>query len=181
MKIKNKLKKISGSWYFLMIMIFIYFIILAISPESYSKSANFFKEIIIKIIPIFVLVFLLMTLSNYFITPQIIIKHLKEKGIKKWFFVIVGGILSSGPIYMWYPLLSDLKNKGLSYGLIACFLYNRAIKIPLIPLAIIYFSWEYITILLLVMVFISIIQGILLNKLMKIVPSSVPRNKGSKK
>ena len=68
---------------------------------------------------------------------------------------------------MWYPLLADLRNKGLSYGLIACFLYNRAIKIPLIPLAIIYFSWQYIVILLVVMIFASIIQGILLNKLME--------------
>jgi uncharacterized membrane protein YraQ (UPF0718 family) len=109
-----------------------------------------------------------MSISNYFITPDFVIKHLKEKGIKKWFFVIIGGILSSGPIYMWYPLLADLRNKGLNYGLIACFLYNRAIKIPLIPLAIVYFSWQYIIILLVVMVFASIIQGVLLNKLMEV-------------
>lgn len=95
-------------------------------------------------------------------------KHLKDKGMKKWFFVIIGGILSSGPIYMWYPLLADLRNKGLNYGLIACFLYNRSIKIPLIPLAIIYFSWKYIIILLLVMILASIIQGIIINKLMEV-------------
>jgi len=109
-----------------------------------------------------------MTLSNYFITPKVIMKHLKEKGLKKWFFVIVGGILSSGPIYMWYPLLADLRSKGLSYGLIACFLYNRAIKIPLIPLAIIYFSWQYILILTFVMVAVSVIQGIIINRSMEV-------------
>ena len=108
-----------------------------------------------------------MTLSNYFITPKFIIKHLKSKGLKKWFFVIIGGILSSGPIYMWYPLLADLKDKGLNYGLIACFLYNRAIKIPLIPIAIFYFSWTYVIILMIVMIFASIVQAILLNKLIK--------------
>ena len=69
---------------------------------------------------------------------------------------------------MWYPLLADLRNKGLNYGLIACFLYNRAIKIPLIPLAIVYFSWQYIVILLVVMVFASIIQGVFLNRLMEV-------------
>ncbi len=66
---------------------------------------------------------------------------------------------------MWYPLLSDLKDKGLNYGLISCFLYNRAIKIPLIPLAIIYFGFKYIFILTIVMIFISIIQGILIDKI----------------
>jgi len=165
MKIKNKFKKISGSWYFLIFVILIYFILLIFKQDLFSSSLNFFNEIILKIIPIFILIFILMTLTNYFITPKFIIKHFKEKGIKKWFFVILGGILSVGPIYMWYPLLKDLKNKGLSYGLITCFLYNRGIKIPLLPIAIFYFGWKYILILGIIMIFMSVIQGIMINKL----------------
>jgi len=168
MKFKEKLKQLPNSWYFLIIIISTYLVISIFKPEAYLASLNFFNQIILKVIPIFILVFVLMTFSNYFITPKFVIKHLKDKGIKKWFFVIIGGILSSGPIYMWYPLLADLKHKGLSYGLIACFLYNRAIKIPLLPLAIIYFSWQYILILTLVMIFISVIQGILINKIMDV-------------
>ncbi len=168
MSFKNKLKGLSGSWYFLVIIILGYLLLSIFNREIYLNSLSFFGQIIYKIIPIFILVFVLMTLSNYFITPKFIMKHLKEKGLKKWFFVIVGGILSSGPIYMWYPLLADLRHKGLSYGLIACFLYNRAIKIPLIPLAIIYFSWQYILILTFVMVFMSVVQGILINRLMEV-------------
>ncbi len=168
MDIKNKLKQISGQGYFLISVILIYLILFIFKLEIFNSSLIFFNQIILKVIPIFILVFILMSLSNYFITPKFVIKHLKEKGIKKWFYVIAGGILSSGPIYMWYPLLADLKNRGLSYGLISCFLYNRAIKIPLIPLAIIYFNWQYILILSLTMIFISIIQGILLNKLMEV-------------
>ena len=128
----------------------------------------------LKIIPIFILVFVLMSLSNYFITPKFVMRHLGEKGFKRWFYVIAGGILSTGPIYMWYPLLADLREKGLSYGLIACFLYNRAIKIPLLPLAILYFSWQYILVLCFVMIFMSVVQGVVLNKLMEVAPLSVP-------
>jgi len=168
MNLKNKLKKLSGSWYFLGVVIIVYFLLSIFNQKIYFDSLNFFTQIIYKIIPIFILVFILMTFTNYFITPKFIMKHLKDKGMKKWFFVIIGGILSSGPIYMWYPLLADLRNKGLNYGLIACFLYNRSIKIPLIPLAIIYFSWKYIIILLLVMILASIIQGIIINKLMEV-------------
>jgi len=168
MKFKEKIKRIPKSWYFLISIVLIYFLFSLFNKEIYLESVGFFTELIYKMIPIFILVFVLMSISNYFITPKFVIKHLKEKGIKKWVFVIIGGILSSGPIYMWYPLLADLKNKGLNNGLIACFLYNRAIKIPLIPLAIIYFSWQYIVILLVVMVFTSVIQGILLNKLMDV-------------
>jgi len=168
MNLKNKLKQLPGSWYFLIAIILIYIFVLIFNQEIYLKSLDFFNKIIYKIIPIFILVFVLMSLSNYFITPKFVMKHLREKGIKKWFYVIVGGIISSGPIYMWYPLLADLKHKGLSYGLIVCFLYNRAIKIPLIPLAIIYFSWQYILILTSVMIFMSVIQGILINKIMEV-------------
>ena len=168
MNIKNKLKQISGSWYFLIIILFIYLGLFAFKQDIFSSSINFFYSILLKIIPIFILVFVLMSLTNYFITPKFVTKHLKEKGIKKWFFIIIGGILSTGPIYMWYPLLSDLKDKGLNYGLIACFLYNRAIKIPLLPIAIFYFGWQYILILSFVMIAISIFQGILINKLMEV-------------
>lgn len=168
MKFKNKLQQLSGSWYFLGSIVIIYLLLSMFSQEVYLNSLGFFNQIIYKIIPIFVLVLVLMSLSNYFITPKFVIKHLKERGLRKWFFVIVGGILSSGPIYMWYPLLADLKNKGLNYGLIACFLYNRAIKIPLLPLAIIYFSWQYILVLTIVMVVVSVIQGVLINKLMEV-------------
>ena len=168
MKFKEKIKRIPKSWYFLISIVFIYFLFSLFNKEVYLGSLNFFKDILLKIIPVFILVFVLMSISNYFISPDFVIKHLKEKGTKKWFLVIIGGILSSGPIYMWYPLLADLRNKGLSYGLIACFLYNRAIKITLIPLAIVYFSWQYIVILLVVMIFASVLQGILLNKVMEV-------------
>jgi uncharacterized membrane protein YraQ (UPF0718 family) len=163
----NKFKKISGSWYFLISITIIYGLFLIFRSDIFFKSLSFFNEIIIKIIPIFILIFVLMAISNYFITPKFVMKHLKDKGIKKWFFVIIGGILSTGPTYMWYPLLSDLKEKGLSYGLIACFLYNRSIKIPVLPVAILYFSWQYILVLCFVMVFVSIIQGLIINKLME--------------
>ena len=168
MKFKDKLKQLPGSWYFLGTIVITYFLLSIFNQGIYLDSLDFFNQIIWKVIPIFILVFVLMSLSNYFITPKFVIKHLKEKGIRKWFYVILGGILSSGPIYMWYPLLADLRKKGLSYGLIACFLYNRAIKIPLLPLAIIYFSWQYILVLTLVMISVSIMQGVLLNKLMEV-------------
>ena len=168
MKFKDKLKQLPVSWYFLGVIILGYVLLSILNKKIYFESLNIFTQIIYKIIPTFILVFVLMALSNYFITPEFVIKHLKDKGMKKWFFVIIGGILSSGPIYMWYPLLASLKDKGLSYGLIACFLYNRAIKIPLLPLAIIYFSWQYIIVLTLVMLVASILQGILIDKLMEV-------------
>ena len=168
MKFKDKLRRLPGSWYFLISVIFIYLMFSIFNYEVYLSSLDFFGQIIYKIIPVFILVFVLMSLTNYFISLKFVMKHLREKGFKKWFYVIIGGILSTGPIYMWYPLLADLRRKGLSYGLVACFLYNRAIKIPLLPLMILYFSWQYILVLCFVMIFMSVLQGVVLNKLMEV-------------
>ena len=167
MFIINKLKQISVAWYFLIVILLVYFFLFIFKQDLFFQSTAFFNSVIFKIIPIFVLVFVLMSITNYFVTPKFVSKHLNEKGVKKWIYIIIGGVLSTGPIYMWYPLLADLKNKGLSYGLIACFLYNRGIKITLLPIAIFYFGWKYVLVLSLAMIFVSIIQGILLNKLIK--------------
>ncbi len=157
---------LNKAWYFLMAIVFIYILLAVFKFSLFLSSCHLFYKIFIKIIPAFLLVFVLMGLTNYFITPQFITRHLKGSGIKHWLFVILGGILSSGPIYMWYPFLAELKSKGLDNGSIACFLYNRAIKLPLLPVAAVYFSWQYIIILTLVMVVLSVFQAILINKLL---------------
>jgi len=109
-----------------------------------------------------------MALMNHFVTKEFIIKHFtKGSNARSWTFAIITGIFSMGPIYMWYPLLAEAKDKGISHGLIACFLYNRAIKIHLFPVAIFYFGIKYVLILLIVMVSMSIAQGIIINKIFR--------------
>ena len=168
MSIRNKLKLIPGAWKFLIGIIFLYSFLFLFWQSLFFPSLIFSYEIILKILPVFFLIFALMAVSNYFVTSELVARHLSGGGIKKWVLVVIGGILSSGPIYMWYPLLADLKKKGLSHGLIACFLYNRAIKIPLLPIAVFYFGWAYVLILSIVMIFMSIIQGLMINKLIKL-------------
>ena len=162
-----KIKKISGKWYFLIFIILIYLFLLFFKLSSFISASLFFLNILEKIIPVLIAVFVLMSLINYFFTPKIISKYFKKKGIKKWLFIIIGGILSTGAIYVWYPLLAELKDKGLSYGLIACFLYNRAIKIPMVPLMIFYFSLKYVLILCFILILVSVVQGLMINKFFK--------------
>ena len=52
-----------------------------------------------------------------------------------------------GPIYAWYPLLKELRERGVSNSLIAIFLGNRAVKPLLLPVLISYFGWTYAVIL----------------------------------
>ena len=160
-----RFKEINKAWYFLTAVAVIYAVVFFINKNSFFTAGNFFIKILKTIIPVFILVFILMTIINYFVTKKTIIKHFGEKSVKAWFFAVVGGIISHGPIYMWYPLMSDAKEKGVNYGLISCFLYNRAIKIPLLPVIIFYFGIKYVLILLIVMIIMSVAQGIIINKI----------------
>jgi len=166
MKNKYRSRQINVSWYFLIAVILVYIILAFINFSLFSSSLKFFFNLIIKIVPIFILILILMVITNYFITPKLITRYFKAPGIKKWLFVVIAGILSTGPIYMWYPLLAELKEKGINYGFIATFLYSRAIKIWLLPVIIFYFSLKYVIILTIVMIVFSTIQGITINKIL---------------
>ena len=157
---------IPASWKFFLLVVLAYVAVLVFDISVFVSSMTFFYSILLKILPVFVIVFVLMAITNHYVTPNFVMKHMGGKGPKKWIYVILGGIISSGPIYMWYPLLAELREKKLSYGLIACFLYNRAIKIPLLPVAVFYFGWAYVLVLSAVMITMSIVQAILIDNLM---------------
>jgi len=106
------------------------------------------------------LVFFIMLLINLFLKPASVAKFLgKGSGIKGIILAAVAGIISTGPIYAWYPLLKDLKDKGAGESSIAIFLYNRAVKPFLLPVMIGYFGWLYVVILTILMVLASIAVG----------------------
>ncbi len=152
--------------YFLLSVAILYLVIGFFKIDLILPSLIFSLKILKNIVPVLVLVFVLMTLVEYYIPPKAISKYVgKSSGIKKWVVAIVGGIISTGPIYMWYPMLKELKKQGASYGFVATFLYNRAIKIPLIPLLIFYFGLEYVIILTVVMMIMSVIIGLIFDKI----------------
>lgn len=165
MKIK-KSEKSPTPLIFLLISVLIFFILTLLKPELFWPIIKKAISMINTILPALILVFIFLVLTNYFINKKIILKYFKSK--KSWPIAVIGGILSSGPIYMWYPLLSELQEKGLKNGFIATFLYNRAIKLPLLPLMISYFGIIYVLVLTFVMISVSILQGVIINKFMEV-------------
>jgi uncharacterized membrane protein YraQ (UPF0718 family) len=120
----------------------------------------------VRIAPILLIVFVVMFLANLFFENKNVFRFLgKGSGFRGWMVTIAGGIASSGPIYMWYPLLSDLKEKGMTNSLIVTFLYNRAIKIPLLPMMVHYFGWDFTLALSIYMVLFSVVNGVIVQRL----------------
>jgi uncharacterized membrane protein YraQ (UPF0718 family) len=167
-KLKQKFSDLNISLKFLIIVILIYLFILIFDFSFFISSLNRFIILGIKVLPSILGAFILIFIFNYILSDQKIKKYLVGKSNWKKYFLVVGlGILSSGPIYAWYPFLADLKEQGFKNGLISIFLYNRAIKIPFIPIIVYYFSLKFVILLTILMIIFSIINGIIINKLVK--------------
>jgi len=146
--------------YFLCSVAFLYFLLVLSRPENLQKSLKASGNMLIHILPALLLIILLMGTINYLVRPKTVSRYVgKGSGVKGWLLAICTGILSHGPIYAWYPLLRDLRDQGMKSSLIAVFLYNRAIKIPLLPLIIYCFGIPFVAILTGYMIIASIVQG----------------------
>jgi hypothetical protein len=75
-------------------------------------------------------------------------------------------------VYPWYAMLGDLKAKGMRTALMSVFLYNRAIKLPLLPLLIHYFGLAYVLVLFAYLILFSLPAGLLLERLVDGRPSA---------
>jgi len=131
----------------------------------FQKSMGKFLGLVIQIAPFLLLVFIIMFFNFWFLKPEMIKKYLGEQsGLKGYIFAILAGIISVGSVYMWYPLLKELRGNGMSDRLIAIFIYNRSIKLHLLPLMILYFGLTFTSALTAATVLFSLIIGFIVHK-----------------
>lgn len=168
MQHKEKNKKNNGKWFFLISVLTLMLVIFGVDSTKIQPILKMFKNLIIQILPVLILVYFIMLLTNYFVDNKRLKKYMGEdSGVKGWIISIVSGIISIGPVYMWYPLMKDLQNKGIKNKYLVIFLYNRGIKIQWLPMLILYFGLKYSLTLMFVMAIMSIPQGIITEKLIE--------------
>jgi uncharacterized membrane protein YraQ (UPF0718 family) len=147
---------------FLLVSCLVYVVAGVASPGLALSAFSVFLRMMVNILPALALVFGMMLAVNLLLEPGKIARYLgKESGAKGWLIAIGGGILSAGPIYAWYPMLAELRKHGMKDSLIAAFLYNRAVKIPLMPLMVYYFGWMFTAVFTFYIVVFSIINGLI--------------------
>ena len=155
-----------GGTIFLLVVICLYALAFLVHADQAWNALSFSARLLQQLLPVLLLVFALLMFSNLLVKPGWVHANVGQgSGLRGWIIAIVGGILSVGPVYAWYGLLQDLKAKGMRTALIAVFLYNRGIKLPLLPLMIHYFGTPYTLILAAYMMLFSIISGILVEKI----------------
>jgi uncharacterized membrane protein YraQ (UPF0718 family) len=156
-----------GGWLFLAIVLFGYGLSFLLSPESTIAAYTFFLHALSQVLPVLGLVFLLLFIINFLLTQAKIEHYLgKEAGLKGWMVSVVAGIFSMGPVYAWYAVMAELHENGMRKAFVAAFLYSRAVKLSLLPLMIHYFGAAYTAVLCLYLVVFSVINGIVVERLM---------------
>jgi uncharacterized membrane protein YraQ (UPF0718 family) len=158
-------KKGRGSLLFLLIVIILYGITTLFDDQLALDAFELAGKLLYRLLPVLFLVFALIFLSNLLIRPDWVRLNVgKESGLKGWVVAVISGVLSVGPVYPWYALLKDLKAKGMRTALIAVFLYNRGIKLPLLPLMIHYFGLAFTLILAIYLTLFSLLSGLIMEK-----------------
>lgn len=145
---------------FPIIILVIYAVLFIISPDKAVVAINSIGNVFLSMLLPLGLIFVLMLLINLFLNPARVAKFLgKGSGVKGIALSVAAGIISTGPIYAWYPLLKDLREKGAGDSSIAIFLYNRAVKPFLLPVMVTYFGWIYVVTLIILTVLASVVIG----------------------
>ena len=142
-----------------------YAVLYFVNNSLFQKSIEKFFALIIEIAPFLLIVFIIMFLNFLFIKPETIKKYLGEQsGFMGYVYAISAGIISVGSVYVWYPLLKDLRKSGMSNKLIAVFIYNRSIKLHLLPVMILYFGLKFTVSLTIVTILFSLLIGFVVQK-----------------
>jgi len=162
---KSKNRDSKSSRYILLfplVVLIIYGVLFVLTPEQALVALKSSGKVCLSIILPLALVFVVMVGLNLFVKPSQIV-HLLGSGanIKGILLSVAAGIISMGPIYVWYPLLKELREKGAGNMPIAVFLYNRAVKLFLLPVIIAYFGWIYVSILTVLTILTSVVNGYL--------------------
>jgi len=161
-------KSLSYGVYFFILIIFVYAVLYVFNPNIFLSALNNFINIFKKLVLVLLLVMGLMFLVNFYATPRLIQKFLgKTAGIKGYLAAIISGILISGPPYVLYPMLGELKKQGMSHELLSVFLFNRNVKIPFLLASIYYFGLAYTLVLSVYIIIFSIINGKVMGFIMR--------------
>ena len=147
---KKNLRKtaLSAQMVFPALVLGLYLVLGRAAPEKTILAVRVSVGVFCSVLLPLCLIFLLTIGLNVFLKPPHVTKIVgRGATIRQKLLAATAGIVSAGPIYAWYPMLKDLRERGVGHSLLAVFLVNRAVKPFLLPMMISFFGWAYVLIL----------------------------------
>ncbi len=125
-------------------VLLVYGALAVFSPGRAVAALRASAQVLLQLLIPLCVVFAVLVSLNLFVNPASVARWLgKGSGGKGVGLSTLAGVLSMGPIYAWYPLLSDIRGKGAADFHLANFLGCRAVKPFLLPLMVYYFGWAF--------------------------------------
>lgn len=157
------IRNLHGGVKFLIAMIFIYAVLFFINSTLILDSSIASIENFINLLPMLGLVFSIIFIVNFFLKPELIKYHLgHNSGIKGWIYASLGSIFISGPPYILFPMLKELRNQGMKYSLIALFMNNRNVSPAFLPAMAYYFGINFTVIISVYILIFAFINAIII-------------------
>lgn len=162
------MKKISWIQKLYIVVIILYLITSLYDFDLVKTALLSFSDLYLKVLKMLVLVFVVMMGTNFFLDQNENKDSFKKFTWYKsrlsaiWLWIIIGW-----PPYALFPMLKEFKKQWIHNSLLAVFLYNRNVKIPYIPISVLYFWLTFTLILSFYIILFSILNGIIMWKLVK--------------
>ena len=160
-------RQLSGRYCFLLTVLAAYAVAAFLQPALAVEALTGFVRMLGNVVPILAVVFAFLLLVNLVGTDRIR-RHLgRESGWKGWLYAALGGIFITGPPYILYPLLGELRKQGVRDAFLGVILYNRNVKIPFVPAMVYYFGASYTLVLSTYIILFSFVNGKVLELLVR--------------
>ena len=164
MRNRPHIEALRGRYVFALAACLLYGILFCLTPDRTLQALVSSMRIFGYVLPPLAVAFMLMILLNLLFRASQVTRLLgQEAGFTGVLLSAAAGIISMGPIYAWYPLLKEVREKGAGNIAIAVFLGNRSVKPFLLPMMLSYFGWRYVVIVTCFMIMASIAVGYLVD------------------
>ncbi|MBN2644771.1 MAG: hypothetical protein JXR59_04780 [Desulfuromonadaceae bacterium] len=145
----------------------VYLVLALVRPELFSTLITRYGQLLFKVLPFLAMIVVLNALINWKLTAGMMQAFRTSRSTHRWLVALGAGILSHGPLYLWFPLIDDLRQKGLNDGLLSCFFFARAIKLPLLPVMVEYLGLSFTLILSGYILLGALVQGLIMERWQK--------------
>ena len=145
----------------------LYFWAYTVDPGKTWQALERGMAIFVTALPIIIAVFGLIGLTQAWISRERVSKMVgQESGWSGLLLAAVCGTILIGPAYIIFPLLMSLHQQGARWAVIATVLAAYTVKIPMIPLEVLFLGWKFSLVRGVLTLMFAIPMGLLLEKLM---------------
>ncbi len=146
---------------FLLFVVLLYLILFFVDKNKTIESLYRLVKNTWSVLPVFLLVIFLTAVINYYFGKEKIARMLQTASSFKMYLIsLLAGIISHGPVFVWYPLLKELQSKGLKNKALVTFIYARSIKLTLLPIMIGFFGQLYTVVFVFFIALAAVLQGV---------------------